>query len=60
MSKKLREQSLEWFFAKNESERFDLKEKHFPTVYIQHSKQWGFHFTFGQIEQMYLAEEKQV
>jgi hypothetical protein len=48
--------SMEWFFAKNEIEKHDLKDKHFNTVPIQHSSQWGFHFTFGQIEEMYKKE----
>lgn len=54
--KKLRDQALEWFFAKNEIEKADLKEKYFKDTPIQHSSQWGYHFTFGQIEQMYLQQ----
>lgn len=52
----LREQSLEWFFSKSEIEKHDLKDKHFANVPIQHSSQWGFHFTFGQIEEMFIKE----
>lgn len=54
----LREQSLEWFFRKSEVEKMDLKEIHFPNLPIQHSRQWGLHFTFGQIEEMYVKEHK--
>jgi len=53
----IREQSLEWFFGLNELEKHDLKDKHFPTTPIQHSDKWGFHFTFGQIEEMYTKEQ---
>lgn len=56
VSGSLREQSLEWFFAKSEIEKHDLKDKHFPSTPIQRSIQWGFHFTFGQIEEMYVKE----
>lgn len=52
----LREQSLEWFFAKSENEKSELKEKHFASEYIQRDNQWGYHFTFGQIEEMYKKE----
>ena len=55
---KLRADSLEWFFAKNEIEKEKLKDKHFAGEYIVHDSQWGFHFTFGQIEQMYINEHK--
>lgn len=51
-----REKSLEWFFAKNEVEKIDLKEKHFKDMPIPYSSQWGHHFTFGQIEEMYKNE----
>ena len=51
-----REQALEWFFAKNEIEKTELKEKYFPNTPIPYSSQWGFHFNFGQIEEMYLKE----
>ena len=54
----LREDALEWFFAKSEIEKSDLKDKHFNTMPIQHSSQWGYHFTFGQIEEMYVKEQK--
>lgn len=57
VSSSLREKSLEWFFAKSEIEKHDLKDKHFPNTPIQHSSQWGFHFTFGQIEEMYVNEQ---
>lgn len=56
VSTSLREQSLEWFFGKSEVEKIDLKEKHFKDMPIQYSNQWGFHFTFGQIEEMYKSE----
>ncbi len=52
----LREQSVDWFFAKNVIERHDLKNQYFPNTPILHSNQWGFHFTFGQIEEMYVKE----
>lgn len=54
----LREQSLEWFFSKNEIEKNELKEKHLKDLPIQHSSQWGYHFTFGQIEEMYNKENQ--
>lgn len=53
---KIREQALEWFFAKSTNEKEELKERHFPDTPIQFSSQWGFHFTFGQIEEMYKSE----
>ncbi len=53
----LREDALEWFFAKSEIEKMDLKNKHFNTTTIQHSSQWGYHFTFGQIEEMFVKEQ---
>ena len=56
VSVSLRADSMEWFFSKNEIEKHDLKDKHFSNVPIQHSSQWGFHFTFGQIEEMYKKE----
>lgn len=52
----LREQSLEWFFGKNEIERCDLKQKHFSGTPIPFSNQWGYEFTFGQIEEMFNKE----
>ena len=52
----LRLQSLEWFFAKSEIEKHYLKDKHFPNTPIQHCRKWGFHFTLGQIEEMYVKE----
>lgn len=56
VSTSLREQSLEWFFAKSEVEKIDLKEKHFKNMPIQYDSKWGFNFTFGQIEEMYKSE----
>jgi len=53
----LREQSLEWFFAKSEIDKRNLKNKYFPSTPIPHSSQWGFHFTFGQIQEMYTKEK---
>lgn len=55
--KKIRELSLEWFFQKTEDEKLDLKNKYFPKTYIIFDSQWGLHFTFGQIEEMYLKEK---
>ena len=52
----VREKALEWFFAKNDIEKADLKEKHLKDIHIQYSMQWGYHFTFGQIEEMYKKE----
>lgn len=52
----LRQQSLEWFFGKTESQKESLKDKYFASEYIEHDSQWGFHFTFGQIEEMYKSE----
>ena len=57
VSGSLREKSLEWFFAKSEMEKHNLKDKHFSNKPIQYSSQWGFHFTFGQIEEMYVNEQ---
>jgi len=54
--KELREKSVDWFFQKTEDEKIDLKNKYFETTPIDFSDQWGFHFTFGQIEEMYLKE----
>ena len=54
---KIRELSLEWFFQKTEDEKLDLKNKYFPKTYIIFDSHWGFHFTFGQIEEMYLKEK---
>jgi hypothetical protein len=55
-STSLREKSLEWFFAKSEVEKNDLKEKHLKNMPVQYDSKWGFHFTFGQIEEMYKSE----
>ena len=52
-NKKIREESIDWFFQKSSDEKIDLKNKYFPNTPIQYSEQWGFHFTFGQIEEMY-------
>lgn len=54
----LREKSLEWFFKKTEIEKNDLKDKYFQNTPIQHSSQWGYNFTFGQIEEMYIKQQK--
>lgn len=53
-----REKSLEWFFALNDIDKRDLKDKHFPKVFIQYSNHWGYAYTFGQIEEMYKNEHK--
>lgn len=53
VSGSLREKSCEWFFGLNEVEKVELKEKYFPNTYIGYDNKWGFHFTFGQIEEMY-------
>lgn len=53
VSKSLRQKSCEWFFGLNEIERVECKEKYFPNTYIAYDNKWGFHFTFGQIEEMY-------
>ncbi|HWY13219.1 MAG TPA: hypothetical protein VN026_17915 [Bacteroidia bacterium] len=58
ISTNLREKSLEWFFTKSEIEKEELKEKYFSSEYIQHDSQWGYHFNFGQIEEMYKSEHK--
>ncbi len=54
----LREQALAWFFQKNEVEKINLKEKHFANLPIPFDNKWGFHFSFGQIEEMYKSENK--
>lgn len=48
--------ALEWYLLKPENEKIDLRYKHFPDVYIEHSSQFGFHFTFGQLKEMYSKE----
>ena len=53
-----REKALDWFFAKTSDEKITLKEKYFADTPIQYSGQWGFHFTFGQIEEMYAKDCK--
>ena len=55
---KLRQVSLDWFFLKSNTEKEELKNKHFKGKHIQQSSHWGYHFTFGQIEEMYLKEHK--
>jgi len=60
VSGSLREQSLEWFFSKSDIEKEELKDKHFSSEYISHDSNWGFHFTFGQIEEMYTKEQQQI
>lgn len=50
----LRSNSLEWFFALSEQQKNDLKEKYFKQVFIPKDSHWGYHFTFEQIEKMYL------
>lgn len=49
----LRQKSLKWFFDLSEVEKVELKEKYFPKTYIAYDSKWGFHYTFGQIEEMY-------
>lgn len=56
VSGSLRADALEWFFAKSEIEKKELKDKHFASEYIAHDSQWGYNFTFGQIEKMYVSE----
>lgn len=51
-----REKSMEWFLNKTEAEKIDLKNKYFADKVINYNQQWGFHFTFGQIEEMYRKE----
>jgi len=51
-----REKSLDWFFTKSSEEKIDLKNKYFSSTPISYDSQWGFHFTFGQIEEMYLKD----
>lgn len=55
-SKSLREKSLEWFFVKTDAEKKSLRDKYFEYEYIEYDHHWGYHFTFGQIEQMYKSE----
>jgi len=49
-----REKALEWFFGLNEIEKQELKEKFFPDTFIEYDSKWGYHYTFGQIEGMYI------
>lgn len=50
----VRESALEWFFGLNEGEKEDLKGIHFPNVFIAYDSKWGYHYTFEQIEEMYI------
>lgn len=52
------EKAMKWFLQKTEDEKIILKNKYFSKTPIQFSKQWGFHFTFGQIEEMYKKENE--
>jgi hypothetical protein len=56
----IRQKSLDWFYSKSEKEKELLKDKYFANEHIQHSTQWGYHFTFGNIEKMYLEETNNV
>lgn len=56
----LRSKSLDWFFTKSSIQKTELKEKYFPDEYIPNCDQWGYHFTFGQIEKMYSQEHSQI
>jgi hypothetical protein len=56
----IREKSLEWFFALNNVDKRNLKQKHFPNQFIQYSNHWGYFYTFGQIEHMYKNEHKKI
>jgi len=58
MDNKLREKSLDWFFGLSEADKGLMKDKHFSSEYIAFDFQWGYHFTFGQIETMYKSEFK--
>lgn len=55
--KSTRELAFEWFLQKTSDEKIDLKNKYFAEKAIVFSDQWGFHFTFGQIDEMYLKEK---
>jgi aminopeptidase N len=54
----IREKSLEWFFSKSEVERLALKEEYLKDEFILFDSKFGYHYTFGHIEQMYLKEIK--
>lgn len=54
MDETTRQKALDWFFSKTESEKKQLKVEHFPTTHIRYDSHWGYAFTFGQIEEMYL------
>lgn len=58
MENKLRGDAMDWFFQKTSGEKIELKHKYFDDTPIQYSTQWGFHFTFGQIEEMYVKENR--
>ena len=51
-----RADALGWFFSKSEIEKEKLKDKYFDSEYVEYDSQWGFHFTFGQIEEMYVKD----
>lgn len=50
--------ALDWFFAKTQTEKHNLKDKHFPNEYIAYDRHFGFHFTLAQIKQMYDKEQQ--
>ena len=54
----IRDKALDWFFCLSFIVKNDLKDKYFPNEHIQYDGQWGYHFTFGQLEEMYKLEHK--
>ncbi len=54
----LRKKSLSWFRTLSNETKIALKEKHYKDVDIKYSDQWGYQFSFLQIEQMYLKEKQ--
>lgn len=50
----IREQSIYWLFSKTKEEQYDLRNKYYPDV--SYSEQRWFHFTFWQIEDIYIKE----
>lgn len=52
----LRSKALDWFFDLDEMLKILLKDKHLEDEFVEYSSRWGYHYTFGQIEKMYLAE----
>lgn len=54
----IREKSIDWYYQLTRPQQIDLKNKYFSDKLINFSEQWGFHFTFGQIDEMYLGEHK--